>query len=340
MIKTVLLFTVISSIEGYKNLGTYINEFDHIGLYETDDEVASLEDVKINKSGIFGFEKIGLDLHELSSDYVPVLFNELSGYREFTMRGCGNIDLDENSFKNAQFEKFEVSSSNYSIIRDYTFKPVWNLKNIRMMGNYIQIISNKAFASTNNLATIDLEFNKITKLTAGTFNCPKLNRLYLDENQIETIEDRTFQGSVKLQTLYLYDNQIKTIKKDTFYGLTSLKELKLNINKINSIEKGSFEHTPTLETLHLENNLLQSIDENMFLGCNTIEVLVIRNNSISSVSSKTFSKFENLENLKLQYNLCTDHLEADEGTNMLNHNFEKCHRNYEILSDSDEDMDD
>ena len=64
--------------------------------------------------------------------------------------------------------------------------------------------------------------------------------LYLEYNQISSIESGAFSGLTNLEWLDLGNNPISSIEAGAFSGLTNLTELYLNENQISSIESGDF----------------------------------------------------------------------------------------------------
>jgi hypothetical protein len=62
--------------------------------------------------------------------------------------------------------------------------------------------------------------------------------LYLEFNQISSIESGAFVGMTNLEWLSLCNNQISSIESGDFSGLTNLDELNLDDNQLSSIDAG------------------------------------------------------------------------------------------------------
>ncbi|KAM9165644.1 LOW QUALITY PROTEIN: putative oxidoreductase PXDNL [Pangshura tecta] len=113
-------------------------------------------------------------------------------------------------------------------------------------------------------SVLDLRFNRIREIPAGTFKKLKhLNTLLLNNNQIKKISRNAFEGLEHLY-LYLYKNEIHTIDQDTFKGLGSLKQLYIHFNQIETVKPETFRDLPKLERLFLHNNKLSKIPAGSF----------------------------------------------------------------------------
>ena len=61
----------------------------------------------------------------------------------------------------------------------------------------------------------------------------RLQKLYLDANQIEEIEENSFKYLTALRELNLQSNKLSGfVENSTFYNLKNLKVLNLNFNKL------------------------------------------------------------------------------------------------------------
>ncbi len=88
--------------------------------------------------------------------------------------------------------------------------------------------------------------------------------LYLNDNEIKTIETGAFNGLDSLTKLSLSDNEIQVIGHDIFVGLTECTELLLNKNKISTIESGALQGMKSLIWLDLAENLLTTLPWTIF----------------------------------------------------------------------------
>jgi Leucine-rich repeat (LRR) protein len=138
----------------------------------------------------------------------------------------------------------------------------------------------------------------------GDFNwtTTPTTRLFLEGNQLSSIESGDFSGLTNLENLRLNDNQISSIESGDFSGPASLTRLQLINNQIASIESGDFSGLTNLELLTLEGNQLSSIDSGDFSGLTNLRFLLLGGNQLSSIESGDFSGLTNLEKLALDDN--------------------------------------
>ncbi|XP_053692853.1 leucine-rich repeats and immunoglobulin-like domains protein 2 [Sabethes cyaneus] len=131
--------------------------------------------------------------------------------------------------------------------------------------NRLESISRYTFEELSQLKTLNLEGNQISSIGEGTFNNTKnLELLHLGANKISwTIEDMKgpFFGLSKLEKLYLNSNEIKSVSRNAFIGLKSLMLLELSQNNISSIQNNAFK-----DTVRLSNLIMNST--NLLCDCN------------------------------------------------------------------------
>lgn len=177
------------------------------------------------------------------------------------------------------------------------------------------------FARAKKLESLNLSWNKLSKLSMGPFNMVNLLSLSLSFNKIKTIDDFAFGNQSSLHELYLDFNKLDTIKRNTFTGLSELRRLHLGDNKIDTIEDGAF-RMPNLTELILSRNKLKVLNDDLFAGvpvlkrlsiaCNEIERigmslstlkslewLVLNNNQISETEMTKLAKLPQLKHLYL-----------------------------------------
>ncbi|KAM4676697.1 keratocan isoform 1-T3 [Discoglossus pictus] len=105
--------------------------------------------------------------------------------------------------------------------------------------------------------------------------------------------------------LYLHNNHIESLSEKSFANATQLKWINLNRNKINSkkIEKNVLKNLKNLLYLFLEDNDLEEVPAPL---PETLEQLRLARNKIAKVPEGVFSNLENLTLLDLQHNKLTD----------------------------------
>lgn len=159
---------------------------------------------------------------------------------------------------------------------------------------------------------VELMGNRIRKIPlhvlSHRINCKKM---FLDRNEISTIEEGAFSGLVALTLLDLSHNHLSAVHHDTFSGLTALEFLYLQYNAIHTISPGSFETLTALFTLSLDHNSLSAVHHDTFSGLSALKFLNLHHNIIASVEPGSFVALTSLMTLTLYQNRLTS---LSEGT--------------------------
>ncbi|PFX16346.1 Fibroblast growth factor receptor 1 [Stylophora pistillata] len=129
-----------------------------------------------------------------------------------------------------------------------------------------------------------------------------LYQLYLDNNNIRSMEAGSFYHQQNLTRLWLPDNKLVNITRETFEGLKNLEELRLDHNRLRRISRGTFHYTPLLRKLDLRNNTISMLEEGAFDGLDHLEELLLSFNSLTTINKDDFGNLMSLKTLKLDSN--------------------------------------
>lgn len=102
---------------------------------------------------------------------------------------------------------------------------------------WLPTVKMEDFRRNGNMKTLHLQYNQLTQLPAYLFKyTPKIEFVDFHRSYIETIDPNTFAVGVdNLQTIDLSDNQIKTLDGRTFVNVFSLGEINLKVNQMEHI---------------------------------------------------------------------------------------------------------
>lgn len=151
--------------------------------------------------------------------------NQLQKIDEGTFAGLGNlVELD-------------LSSNYFFIIETNMFEGLTKLKTINLSSNHIMFIDQDVFLSTN-IEILLLEYNLFKKIEKGMFDGLEnsLKILNLQRNQINEIENNTFENFHKLELLVLNNNRIKDLKYNSTSDELNLWKKKQGISNLTQIE--------------------------------------------------------------------------------------------------------
>eukprot|EP01138_Halocafeteria_seosinensis_P006816 gb/GECG01006969.1/.p1 GENE.gb/GECG01006969.1/~~gb/GECG01006969.1/.p1 ORF type:complete len:298 (+),score=24.09 gb/GECG01006969.1/:1-894(+) len=133
--------------------------------------------------------------------------------------------------------------------------------------NYIKDIPSSAFRYTN-LSWVDLSGNAIKELKQGPFlQKPHLDSLFLQDNQIQSVDSRIFSPGTPLTTFCLSLNPIQSLPSNLFTNTPKLQKLQLGNDSLgSSLSINTFNTLTDLVLLDLRKNNLQCLPNGIFAG--------------------------------------------------------------------------
>jgi insulin-like growth factor-binding protein complex acid labile subunit len=201
---------------------------------------------------------------------------------------------------------FSIIDCKIKSINKGTFNSMLQLKNLSLSRNQIESIEHNSFLTEpfeSHLIELYLSENKLTKIKQRTFNgLSKLEILHLDKNDIDEIEINSLANLNQLKELKIESNKIKIIRNEMFFGKTNLEILNLYQNSIETIESIPFNTLRSLKMLHLFSNKIKQIKFGHFIHLQKLEELRLDKNEIGSFNANTFIGLDSLNTLYLSGN--------------------------------------
>jgi len=150
---------------------------------------------------------------------------------------------------------------------------------------------------------LTLNHNKFKEIGSASFQFhPELVKVDLADNQLEEIQEKTFEAQKVLRTLNLSNNKLKNLDNLTLYGLESVEVLDLSGNMFETVGGFVFEYLTKLKQLNLGDNNIRALDVNSFSGVESLQSLNLHGNMFPRVESEAFSLIQNLVKLNLSLN--------------------------------------
>lgn len=146
---------------------------------------------------------------------------------------------------------------------------------------------------------LTLDHNEIDTIEDFTFANFTLWILSLESNKLTKINRNTFSGLSQLTRLYLSENQIQSIHPDAFIDLKDLEILRLNNNKLKTLDDQVFKAQTKLNELYIDSNGIETIG-NSLTTLTSLERLSLKSNPISDIDLVKFAKLSKLEKLDLE----------------------------------------
>lgn len=144
----------------------------------------------------------------------------------------------------------------YSLPNDvFSRANLGDLQKIKLVNCQLQEINVNAFRNMTLLIELDMNKNSITKLYSNTFRTnPRLRILYLNENNIERLEDGLFYNLTYLQKVELVHNKISYIGLNAFGNNVKLQHILLDDNKLVNLSKAFTEKFDKIGYISLQEN--------------------------------------------------------------------------------------
>ncbi|XP_053207014.1 leucine-rich repeat-containing protein 15-like [Panonychus citri] len=178
-----------------------------------------------------------------------------------------------------------------------------SLKYLQLNNNTIYTVHNDSLTGQSGLEIL-VKWNKIQKLTKQVFaSCSGLQKLYLENNEISSIEVGTFESLSQLIYLNLENNNLNHLSEGVFRGVTSLAKLYLSGNHLMDIEPASFSSLSlSLRYLSMSNNQLYVIRNNFFTNLSNLDELYLSNVMVEEIDHFPYTldpgSLVNLKHLK------------------------------------------
>ncbi len=190
------------------------------------------------------------------------------------------------------------------------FSHLSGLQQLLLNNNSLDIMPAWIFRSNLDLVYLNASYNMLQTLDGRFTDLPQIVYLDLSHNRIRSIRNSTFSYCDKLQRLYLQYNNLSEIEPSAFVSVHSLQILNLAHNRLTYVSEHLFADMTSLSELYLNNNLISQIEANVFLTVERVEILNLAHNRLSHVPEDLFADMSSLRELHLNDNALR-HLNAD-----------------------------
>ncbi|EDW85128.1 uncharacterized protein Dwil_GK12778 [Drosophila willistoni] len=162
--------------------------------------------------------------------------------------------LDVLIFQNSTFNTFPLHLF-YSL----------ELSELDMRNCQMKHVTWESFLMANNLRILLLSENNIEEIDESTFNyASELQFLFLRGNRLSRLNRKSFKGLRKLQHLDLSGNRLTELAVGIFDDLERLQQIDLSDNQLSFLGNELFGQNSHLLTVNLNTNHLRAIEENAF----------------------------------------------------------------------------
>ncbi|RWS26126.1 slit 3 protein-like protein [Leptotrombidium deliense] len=176
---------------------------------------------------------------------------------------------------------------------------ILDLSHNEITSNWIGV---DTFSDLIRVNTIDLSFNRLTRIDSSTFRSQyHLQMLQLHHNEIESIADNAFASLYNLQNLVLSHNRLTRVDATSFAGLQALMSLMLDHNRIESIHIDTFRNATGLMEVNLSVNRLDTLPT-AINALHSLRSLDLSYNLIANISNASYQGNDQLYGLNLEFN--------------------------------------
>lgn len=193
----------------------------------------------------------------------------------FTLTGSKLVSLDESAFSGTEhtLTTLDLSDNHLNNFPTTTITHLPLLQWLSLKGNEIEEIraadmtfgGNDSSVGRQGLRTLLLSDNRLAVIHDGTFlQVQELQSLDLAGNMITKIEGRPFPAS--LTSLSLSQNLLESVPSNALSSLIHLRWLQLRGNLITTVPSHWFLPSNSIEILDLSHNLLRSLTRSLFMS--------------------------------------------------------------------------
>lgn len=197
-----------------------------------------------------------------------------------------------------QLEKLAANSLGVKFVERINFKKMLQLEVLDLSQNSIEEISYEAFYDLEKVKEIILKKNQLKSFHWKTFlNNPSLDKIDLSFNQIKPIELNNLRN-INVQKLYLNNNQLNSIPDNSFHEMESLMSISINDNNLEVLNSSTFMKNPELTTIYASDNKIRILISDLFANNTFLRYFDIQNNMISKIEFefKFFGTYNFLNN--------------------------------------------
>lgn len=174
-----------------------------------------------------------------------------------------------------------------------------SVRYLQLRKNRLKALSRKDFNGLNQLGILILDDNDIEEIEDGTFeNLVHLSQLWMNGNRLMEVPPRLPPG---VQRLLLDSNRIQKVTEQSFVGLSQVQTLSLMGNSISGIEVGTFDDLLQLTSLDLSGNQISRIVPGIFRRNTQLQVLHLSKNPLESLDNGAFEGLARLDQLSASY---------------------------------------
>lgn len=181
--------------------------------------------------------------------------------------------------------------------------PFPKLRIIDAFGCSVKEVNKRNFVGLTMVSKIVLDDNEIEKIEEDSFDDLKeLDYLYLDNNKIADLPSKLFDKLENLDTLYVNGNQLSKLDASLFKNNKKIALLHFNENKLTTLPSGIFDGLTQMRQLWLKSNEIVDLPPNIFDQCASLVDIDLSRNKIKTIDTNLLSRLSALREVSFSFN--------------------------------------
>lgn len=229
--------------------------------------------------------------------------------RKFVLKYCNFNSTFEDIFRKFQmtkverivFEQMGVQTTEYLNVSKELLRGLSDLSFLSLTFSK-PVFETDFLKNVTKLRSLYLNSNQITSINWTFEHVPDLEHLDVSRNQIENLTDGTFKDLKNLNVLHLWGNQIQSLRRKVFTGLENLNLVELYSNQVTNLPEDTFYDLVNVENIGLRANKIEHVHGKTFRNNHLLQNVRLDFNKIQTLEDYLFSNFSNLNSVELNDN--------------------------------------
>lgn len=194
----------------------------------------------------------------------------------------------------------EVNNLNLSVVNNVT-----SLGDC-YFGYNMKTLDTNAFKTLPLFWSLGLARNQFGRLTKQSFiGVPEIKEIFLNVNEIETIDSDIFADITNLHNVFMYDNRMPELPEGIFAKNKELRRFIMSCsNTINSLPNGFLKGLSHLHEAIIKCNV-SAVPADLFEDSENLDIIDLSTNSLTTLPAGLFEDLSRVTKLDLSKNLLT-----------------------------------
>lgn len=207
--------------------------------------------------------------------------------------------LSESTFRNmSRIEYLSLADSNIKTIPPGLLRNMPNIDTLDLARTMVRELKTNDLKSLRSLKHLVMAINDLESIEPGAFP-PSLSSLHIGRNQLTSLNG-TIRDLVNLKMLFINSNNLTTLENELPQGSDNLFMLMAMDNLLDTLPE-SLKTFPNLDTIFLDENRLTTLNKT-FAQSKRLRSLYASRNMIEYLATDEFEEALNIDELHLQLN--------------------------------------